>query len=76
MATGFFNVPPPKNEPVKSYLPNSPERKTLKKTIEEMRNQKVEIPMVIGGDPIETNDKVALKPPHDHQHVLGYFHNI
>lgn len=74
MATGFFNVPPPKNEPVKSYLPNSPERKTLKKTIEEMRNQKVEIPMVIGGDPIETNDKVALKPPHDHQHVLGYFH--
>jgi len=27
MSTGFFKVPKAKNEPVKSYAPNAPERK-------------------------------------------------
>ncbi len=30
--------------------------------------------MYIGSDEIRTDKKRAMTPPHDHQHVLGYFH--
>ncbi|RDB04513.1 L-glutamate gamma-semialdehyde dehydrogenase [Runella aurantiaca] len=73
MATGFFNVPVPKNEPVKSYAPNSPERAALKAALVEARSRQIEIPMYIGGEEIMTADKHAVTPPHDHQHILGYY---
>lgn len=73
MATGFFNVPVPKNEPVKSYAPHSPERAALKAALAEARSRQIEIPMYIGSEEIMTDDKHAVTPPHDHQHVLGYY---
>lgn len=73
MATGFFNVPVPKNEPVKSYAPHSPERAALKAALAEARSRQIEIPMYIGSEEIMTADKHAVTPPHDHQHVLGYY---
>jgi 1-pyrroline-5-carboxylate dehydrogenase len=39
MTKGFFNVPVPKNEPVKSYLPGSPERKELKAVLAELKTK-------------------------------------
>ncbi len=74
MARGFFKVPEPKNEPVFSYSPGTPERKALKTTIEKMRSQEMDIPMIINGKEIRTGNKVAIRPPHDHQHTLGYYH--
>ncbi len=71
---GFFKVPTPKNEPVLSYAPGSKERALLKKALEEARAQVLDIPMYIGGEEIRTENKKALTPPHDHKHVLGYFH--
>jgi 1-pyrroline-5-carboxylate dehydrogenase len=71
---GFYNVPYPKNEPVLSYAPGSKERHLLKKALEEMRSKVVDIPMFIGGQEIRTGNKKKVSPPHDHQHVLGYFH--
>jgi 1-pyrroline-5-carboxylate dehydrogenase len=71
---GFYSVPHPKNEPVLSYAPGSKERQLLKKAIEEMRSKVVDIPMFIGGQEIRTGNKKKVSPPHDHQHVLGYFH--
>lgn len=71
---GFFKVPTPKNEPVLSYAPGSKERALLKKALEEARAQVLDIPMYIGGEEVRTEKKKALNPPHDHKHVLGYFH--
>ncbi|HBH23607.1 MAG TPA: 1-pyrroline-5-carboxylate dehydrogenase [Cytophagales bacterium] len=73
MLKGFFNVPVPKNEPVKSYAPGSAEREELKKAIEEARSTQIEVPMYIGGEEVFTEDKHKLSPPHDHQHVLGHY---
>lgn len=33
MSNGYFKVEMPKNEPVKAYLPGSPERASLKKEL-------------------------------------------
>ena len=74
MATGFFNVPSPKNEPVKSYATGSPEREALQKAVAEARSKVLEIPMYIGSNEVFTGQKVAITPPHDHQHLLAYFH--
>lgn len=74
MSIGFFNIPYPKNEPVISYAPGTKERAALKKALEEARAQVLDIPMYIGSEEVRTNSKKKLSPPHDHQHVLGYFH--
>lgn len=73
MPKGFFNVPVPKNEPVLSYAPGSPERELLSQAIKSARSTITEIPMVIGGKEIKGERKIAIRPPHDHQHTLGYF---
>ncbi len=30
--------------------------------------------MYIGAEEVRTGNKVAIHPPHEHKHVLGYFH--
>ncbi|TCK83475.1 L-glutamate gamma-semialdehyde dehydrogenase [Albibacterium bauzanense] len=74
MSKGFFKVPIPINETVLSYAPGSTERKLLKEAIEAARSFEVDIPMYIGAKEVRTNNKKALRPPHDHQHILGYYH--
>ncbi len=74
MSNAFYNVPVPVNEPVKSYAVGTPERAELKEALKEYRNKQVDIPMYIGGEEVRTGNKIEINPPHDHQHVLGYFH--
>lgn len=74
MSTGFFHIPVPKNEPVLSYAPGSKEREALKKALAQARATVLDIPMYIGAEEVRSDKKKALTPPHDHQHVLGYFH--
>jgi 1-pyrroline-5-carboxylate dehydrogenase len=74
MLKGFFNVPAPINEPIKAYAAGSPERKELQAMLKHLRSIEVDVPMYIGGKEVRSNDKVMMSPPHDHQHVLGYFH--
>jgi 1-pyrroline-5-carboxylate dehydrogenase len=73
MATGFFNVPPAINEPILSYAPGSPERKELQEALKEARSKQVDVPMYIGSELVTTDNKKPMSPPHDHQHILGYF---
>jgi 1-pyrroline-5-carboxylate dehydrogenase len=68
-----FRIPQPKNEPVYSYAPGSPERAKLKKAIEELKANPVDIPMVIGGKEIRTDKKVAIKAPHNLSLTLGKY---
>ncbi|GAB2802309.1 L-glutamate gamma-semialdehyde dehydrogenase [Rhabdobacter roseus] len=74
MPKGVFNVPTPINEPVKTYAPGTTERASLKKALEEARSKEIEVPMYIGSREVFTDTKIKIAPPHDHQHVLGYFH--
>ena len=73
MLKGFFNVPAPINEPVYSYAPGTNERALLREAIATARAQEIDIPMYIGSEEVRTDKKVKLTPPHDHQHVLGYY---
>ncbi len=74
MPKGFFHVPVAKNEPVKSYIPGSPERIELKSMIAEMRSTVVELPMYIGGKEVRSKTKIEMRPPHELNHLLGYFY--
>lgn len=74
MPKGIFKVPVAKNEPVKSFAPGSPERKSLQAKLAELRAVEVELPMIIGGKEVTTNRRKRIAPPHDHQHTLGYYY--
>lgn len=74
MLKGFFNVPVPINEPVKSYSPGSAERKELQAALRNARAMQQDIPMYIGSEEIRTGKTRNISPPHDHQHILGQFH--
>ena len=73
MANAFFNVPKPVNEPVKAYAPGSPERKSIKKTLQDLKSKTIDIPMVIGGKDIFTDNKISMHPPHERKHLLGTY---
>jgi len=74
MSTGFFQVPTPTNEPIYSYAPGTKEREQLSQTIAALRAKQLEVPMKIDGKAVKGAKKVAMNPPHDHQHVLGYYY--
>lgn len=74
MYSGFYKVPIPVNEPVKDYAPGSPERAQVKEMLSKMRSEEAEVPMVIGGQRIKTDNKIRIAPPHDINHTLGYFY--
>src|ERR1700730_15960425 len=71
---GRRRVPPPVNEPIKSYAPGSPERASLKARLKAMAAETVDMPLIIGGKDIRTGDTSPAVMPHDHQHVLGSYH--
>ena len=63
MLKGFFNVPEPVNEPVKSYAPGSPERAELQAMLKEFRAQQTDVPMYIGSEEVRTGNKKPINPP-------------
>jgi 1-pyrroline-5-carboxylate dehydrogenase len=74
MNLGYFSYPLPDNEPVYSYGPGTAERAALKKTLAELKGAMIDVPMYIGADEIRTGKLIAMRPPHEHAHVLGHFH--
>ena len=74
MNNALYNFERPKNEPVLSYAPGSPERLCLKDELDRQMAQVVDIPLVIGGKEIRTGKTQKVVMPHDHQHVLGHCH--
>lgn len=73
MNQGFFQVPAPQNEPIKSYAPNSPERKELMDELHRLMGIEIDVPMYIGGEKVFTQDWGGIHPPHDHKHSLGRY---
>jgi 1-pyrroline-5-carboxylate dehydrogenase len=71
---GHRRIPPPFNEPVRSYSPGSAERAPLKTRLRDLASQTIDIPLVIGGKDVCTGDTAAAVMPHDHQHTLAHYH--
>ena len=74
MNNGHYSLPLPKNEPVLSYAPGTPERARLKEVLAELKSTQVDVPMYIGGKEVKTGNKIAIRPPHERKHLLGHFH--
>ncbi|HZB24476.1 MAG TPA: L-glutamate gamma-semialdehyde dehydrogenase [Gaiellaceae bacterium] len=73
-APGLFRPPAPQNEPVKDYVPGSPERVALQQRLQEMRTERLDIPLVIGGEDVRTGETREAVMPHDKDHVLADVH--
>ena len=71
---GVRRVPPPTNDPNRTYAPGSPERVELKARLKSMASEKIEIPLVIGGKEVRTGKIEKSVMPHDHGHVLAEYH--
>lgn len=74
MSKGFFHVPKAINEPVKSYAPGTAERAAVADTYTKMWNSQVEVPLYIGNEEIKTGNTKKMSAPHDHQHIVGIYH--
>ena len=73
MANAFYKVPTAKNEPVLAYRAGSPERAELQAAITAFKSKETEVYMTIGGEKVTTNNRIAIRPPHELKHVLGHF---
>src|SRR6185295_9336523 len=73
-APGLFRPPPPRNEPVKDYAPGSAERASLRLRLEQMRNERLDVPLVIGGEDVRTGTTLEAVEPHDTSRVLADVH--
>jgi len=70
-AHGIFHVPEPRNEPVLGYEPGSPEREELRRRVDELSSERLAIPLVIGGENVQTGDTYEAVMPHKRSHVLA-----
>src|SRR3954454_16155949 len=70
-AHGLPRPPAPYNEPIKSYAPGSPERDEVRKRLDELSGQQMQLPLVIGGKDVQLSDTFDQVMPHAKDHVLA-----
>ena len=64
----------PSNEPILGYEPGSDEKEALLKELNRQMEEVIEIPCIINGEKIYTNNTVTQVIPHNHSHVLANVH--
>jgi 1-pyrroline-5-carboxylate dehydrogenase len=74
MNNAIYNFREPKNEPVLTYKPGSPERILIEKELSFQKNQVIDIPLIIGGKEVRTGKTGRVVMPTDHNHVLATYH--
>jgi 1-pyrroline-5-carboxylate dehydrogenase len=74
MNNAIFVYDYPANEPVKSYVPGSRERKDLQTELDKQCQEEIDIPLIIGGKEVRTGDLGKVTMPHDHRHILAQYH--
>ena len=74
MFNGIFRIPQPTNEPVLQYAAGSRERAELSAKLKDMLEGHIDVPMIIGGKEVRNGNVAEIRCPHDHQHVLGKYH--
>ncbi len=73
MSNAFYHVPKTVNETILTYQAGSSEKIALKAALKAAKDKQIDVPMYIGGKHVTTDNKVAMHPPHELSHVLGYF---
>ncbi|HWB67397.1 MAG TPA: L-glutamate gamma-semialdehyde dehydrogenase [Mycobacteriales bacterium] len=70
-------VPPPVNEPVRSYAPGSAERASLEAKLKELNAAgPLDLTMTIGGEQVSgSGEPIPVVQPHRHAAVLGHTSN-
>jgi 1-pyrroline-5-carboxylate dehydrogenase len=71
MLNAIPKVPQPTNEPVHSYAPGTPEKKALKRALEELSSTVTEIPLVIDGKNGKGSGMSEVRSPHAHKKVIA-----
>lgn len=74
MNNAIFNFREPKNEPVLSYAPGTPERRLIQEELIKQSSSVIDIPLIIGGKEIRTGTTRKIVKPTDHAHVLATYH--
>lgn len=74
MKNAIFSFPLPKNEPIKTFLKNSPERRALDAELAKQSSTIIDIPLIIGGKEVRTGNIGTIVMPHDHHHILARYH--
>ena len=64
----------PTNEPILNYEPGSKHKSDLKKEINKQLSEVLEIPCIVDGEKIYTNNTVTQVVPHNHKHILANVH--
>jgi 1-pyrroline-5-carboxylate dehydrogenase len=72
--SGLSNIPHPRNEPVLSYAPGTPERAALKAALGAVGAEQIEIPAVVAGREVRTGVTHDVVAPHCRQRVLARVH--
>ena len=60
MSKAIFKVPTPVNEKVKEYKKDSEELKSLLHEYDEMYKKTIDVPMIIGGNEVTTQEKINI----------------
>jgi len=74
MANANFTISKPTNETVRSYEPGSLDRTLLEAELERLSNEVIDIPIIINGEEIRTEEKLYCVMPHNHQKVIGNYY--
>jgi 1-pyrroline-5-carboxylate dehydrogenase len=76
MFDAITDVPPPVNEPVRSFAPGSAERAALEQRLKQMAGERVELTMTIGGEQrLADGERIDVVQPHRKASVLGTLSN-
>jgi 1-pyrroline-5-carboxylate dehydrogenase len=64
MTSGIVQVPPPVNEPVRTYAPDTPDRAALSDELQVVASTTVEAPHIIAGEPSPADTTFEIRAPH------------
>ena len=68
-----FEFTRPVNEVPLSYAPGSKEREEVKQKLQELSSRVEEIPLVIGGEKVESGNVGEVRMPHNHGKVIARY---
>jgi 1-pyrroline-5-carboxylate dehydrogenase len=70
----FAKISKPKNEEVLSYIKGSVERIEIEKELKKQEENIVEVPIIINGKEIKTNNIKEIRCPHNHKKIIAKVH--
>ena len=71
MTNAISNVPEPANDPVRDYLPGSPEREALRQELKTRSKSAADVPLLIGARTLTTAQQFKVCAPHAHAHHVA-----